>query len=119
MGNTPFNLDQYSIHSISHQTLQCCSSHNLGATKVIRYPFAHRIKTASFSDECHGIVVDHVHYYITPLAMTVEVGDEHDEFDPSDYKVSKHTHWGKTVARYTHNSHGRYALSLASVYSKD
>jgi len=53
--------------------------------------------------ECHGIVVDHVHYYITPLAMTVEVGDEHDEFDPSDYKINTYSiaHWRAIVDQMT------------------
>ncbi|KAL5267186.1 hypothetical protein ACHWQZ_G004285 [Mnemiopsis leidyi] len=37
--------------------------------------------------ECHGILVDHVHYYITPIAFTVEVGNSHDEFTAPDNRI--------------------------------
>ncbi|XP_063686270.1 zinc carboxypeptidase-like [Bolinopsis microptera] len=37
--------------------------------------------------ECNGILVDHAHYYITPIAFTVEVGSTHDEFTVPDTRL--------------------------------
>eukprot|EP00116_Pleurobrachia_bachei_P000961 sb/3461223/ len=41
--------------------------------------------------ECHGILMDHVHYYVTPLSFTVEVGDPRDDFTVPDTRINTYT----------------------------
>ena len=40
---------------------------------------------------CHGILVDHVHYYVTPLAFTAEVGNEESGFLIPDNHITHYT----------------------------
>lgn len=52
---------------------------------------------------CHGIISDHMHYYITPIAFTVEVGNEYDEFNAVDTRISTYviSQWLAVVSQLT------------------